>query len=72
MKTETLKELTRLCDELKELINKSINEQANATGWNGKPLNYRMDYLQGGKNSASIKRKSMDLTRKLADLRQGR
>ena len=70
MKTETLKELTELCDELKELINKSIDEQANATDWNGRPL--RMDCLQGGKNSASIKRKSMDLTRKLADLRQGR
>lgn len=62
MTTHTLHKVEDLCLELRELcvvVNKAIKAD-------------RIVAITGNKDTAALRRKSMDLTRLLADLRQGR
>lgn len=76
MKLEHLEEVKKLCAELGDLIHLESNRQATEQNWNKTKLEY--EYYQdegllcGGKNAAAIKRKSMDLTRALSKMRQGK
>lgn len=82
MKLSNLKEVEKLALELMGLIEVSVNLQNNAPlrkaySWeknvgemvHPKAVFIENDWLEGGKGAAAIKRKSMDLTRALARMR---
>lgn len=83
MKLETLNEVKKLCAELGDLIQVSVDKQVNAepekVTWGERkgqmvnPYHYSLDrgHIEGGRDAAAIKRKSMDLTHALAKLRKG-
>lgn len=66
MKLDTLREAITECQRLERtmfaLLRQYENGQKSALDFN----------LPEGRNAAAVKRASMDMTRKLADLRQGR
>lgn len=79
MKLTTLKEVEKLCAELQTMIQLTIDKQVNAplvkhwrTGEMTNPHanSLNQGFIEGGRDRAAIRRKSMDLTHALAKLRQ--
>lgn len=65
MKKEKVNEVVRLCDELKKRA--KVWEETAFTDWDGRPSEFG---FYAPKNSAALRRISMELTRALADMRR--
>ena len=65
MDKEKVHEVVRLCDELKKRA--KVWEDTAFTAWDGRPSEFG---FYAPKNSAALRRISMELTRALADMRR--